>query len=105
MTIPTASTPRVVVRTLGEAVAETGLRFSTLSLTPAQVDLLQRHAEQLIRYLYLQGPPGTGKTVILFLGALSSLRQGWKVNSFDFCLKVELLLSLSESDRKIETGG
>ncbi|XP_076437877.1 uncharacterized protein LOC143277035 [Babylonia areolata] len=75
--IPTASPPRRVVRSAGQAVAETGLRFSSLSLTPTQVRLLDTRPEP--RFLYLLGPPGTGKTVVLVLKALQWAQQGRKV--------------------------
>ncbi|KAL8617805.1 hypothetical protein ACOMHN_044905 [Nucella lapillus] len=71
--IPTAGTPRKVVRTWGEAAAETGLICSSLALTPAQVALLISQPEP--RFLYLQGPPGTGKTVVLLLKALQWVQQ------------------------------
>ncbi|KAL8602586.1 hypothetical protein ACOMHN_017559 [Nucella lapillus] len=77
VTIPTAGTPRKVVRTLGEAAAETGLRFSSLALTPAQVALLFSQPQH--RFVHLQGPPGTGKTVVLLLKALQWLQQGRQV--------------------------
>ncbi|KAL8617820.1 hypothetical protein ACOMHN_044919 [Nucella lapillus] len=75
--IPTAGTPRKVVRTWGEAAAETGLICSSLALTPAQVALLISQPEP--RFLYLQGPPGTGKTVVLLLKALQWVQQGRQV--------------------------
>ncbi|KAL8582568.1 hypothetical protein ACOMHN_055578 [Nucella lapillus] len=75
--IPTASCPRKVVRSLGQAVAETGLIFSSLTLTLAQVALLTRQPEP--RFLHLQGPPGTGKTVVLLLKALQCARKGYQV--------------------------
>ncbi|KAL8597951.1 hypothetical protein ACOMHN_063847 [Nucella lapillus] len=75
--IPTASTPRKVVRTWGQAAAETGLICSSLVLTPAQVALLISQPEP--RFLHLQGPPGTGKTVVLLLKALQWVQQGRQV--------------------------
>ncbi|KAL8614939.1 hypothetical protein ACOMHN_049090 [Nucella lapillus] len=72
VTIPTAGTPRKVVRTLGEATAETGLRYSSLALTPDQVALL--NSQQEPQFVHLQGPPGTGKTVVLLLKALRWVR-------------------------------
>ncbi|KAL8590728.1 hypothetical protein ACOMHN_059953 [Nucella lapillus] len=77
VTIPTAGTPRKVVRTLGEATAETGLRYSSLALTPDQVALLKSQPEP--QFVHLQGPPGTGKTVVLLLKALHWVQQGRQV--------------------------
>ncbi|KAL8597213.1 hypothetical protein ACOMHN_051526 [Nucella lapillus] len=77
VTIPTAGTPRKVVRTLGEATAETGLRYSSLALTPDQVALLNSQPEP--QFVHLQGPPGTGKTVVLLLKALHWVQQGRQV--------------------------
>ena len=48
--------PRVEVRTVGEAVAELGLRLACLVLIPQQLDLMQRSPP----LAYLTGPPGTG---------------------------------------------
>ncbi|KAL8590741.1 hypothetical protein ACOMHN_061575 [Nucella lapillus] len=75
--IPTAGPPRKVVRTRGEAAAETGLRYSSLALTPAQVALLNSQPEP--QFVHLQGPPGTGKTMVLLLKALQWVRQGRQV--------------------------
>ncbi|KAL8602626.1 hypothetical protein ACOMHN_017362 [Nucella lapillus] len=77
VTIPTAGSPRKVVRTLGEATAETGLRYSSIALTPAQVALLNSQPEP--QFVHLQGPPGTAKTVVLLLKALQWVRQGRQV--------------------------
>ncbi|KAL8589182.1 hypothetical protein ACOMHN_052520 [Nucella lapillus] len=75
--IPTPSLPRKVLRSQSQAVAEAGLRFSALVLTPTQVGLLNQQPPP--RFLYLQGPPGTGKTVSLLLKAAQWARQGCQV--------------------------
>ncbi|KAL8610332.1 hypothetical protein ACOMHN_041146 [Nucella lapillus] len=75
--IPTATCPRRVLRTSGQAAAETGLRYSELTLTPSQVDLLDRKHEP--EFMYLHGPPGTGKTVVLVMKALQWSLQGKQV--------------------------
>ncbi|XP_076464371.1 uncharacterized protein LOC143296378 [Babylonia areolata] len=81
--VPTACPPhRKVIRSMGEAVAETGLRFSYLTLTPDQVKLLTAQPElpwQQFEHVYLQGPPGCGKTVVLVLKGLQWAQEGKKV--------------------------
>ncbi|XP_025091209.1 uncharacterized protein LOC112562280 isoform X1 [Pomacea canaliculata] len=69
-------TPRVEVRTEGEAVSETGERIARLTLTPDQVELLCRAPPRV----YITGPPGTGKTVVLVLMGLQWLREGHDVH-------------------------
>ena len=68
----TGGVPSKVVRSLGQAVAETGLQLSSLVLTPQQLDILDK---PLGLSLFLQGPPGTGKSVMLLLRG-SSLAMG-----------------------------
>ncbi|XP_076446982.1 uncharacterized protein LOC143284199 isoform X2 [Babylonia areolata] len=75
--IPTASPPCKVLRSMGQAVAETGLRFSSLTLTLKQVDILNTHPEPC--FVYVHGPPGTGKTVVLVLKAVQWAQRGQKV--------------------------
>ncbi|XP_070208594.1 early endosome antigen 1-like [Littorina saxatilis] len=62
-----------VLRTEGEAVAETGLIHSLLALYPDQVDLL---SDNTLCCVHLRGPPGTGKTIVLVLKAIQWLHQG-----------------------------
>ena len=56
---------------MGEAVSETGWRFSQVVLHPLQVDVL--HNSQ--PFVYLTGPPGTGKSLVLVLRALDLLSR------------------------------
>ena len=56
---------KVIIKTTGQSVAETGLQFSILALYPAQLLVLQSGE----RRVFLTGPPGTGKTVVLALRA------------------------------------
>ncbi|XP_070208404.1 uncharacterized protein [Littorina saxatilis] len=65
-----------LVRTEGEAAAETGTRFSHIMLTPQQVAV--HHSNQPL--IFLTGPPGVGKTVMLNLKGLDLLRQGLHVD-------------------------
>ncbi|KAK7091348.1 hypothetical protein V1264_009041 [Littorina saxatilis] len=66
-----------VVRTEGEAVAETGLIHSLLALYPDQVDLL---SDNTLCCVHLRGPPGTGKTIVLVIKAIQWLHQGHDVH-------------------------
>ncbi|XP_025101018.1 uncharacterized protein LOC112568122 isoform X2 [Pomacea canaliculata] len=75
VTVPCTSTPRLTVKTLGQAVSKTGVYFSQLTLFPEQVDLI--HSKEL--RVFLAGPPGTGKTVVLQLVALKWLRHNHDV--------------------------
>ncbi|KAK7091343.1 uncharacterized protein [Littorina saxatilis] len=78
MAKPGKYTPaRKVLRTEGEAVAETGLIHSLLALYPDQVDLL---SDNTLRCVHLRGPPGTGKTIVLVLKAIQWLHQGHDVH-------------------------
>ena len=74
--IPTLGTPRKVVRSEGQAVAETGLAVSSLALYPDQINILSKGPE---RQVFLLGPPGTGKTVVLLLKAMQWLNQSGDV--------------------------
>ncbi|XP_070209685.1 mediator of RNA polymerase II transcription subunit 12-like [Littorina saxatilis] len=78
MAKPGKYTPaRKVLRTEGEAVAETGLIHSLLALYPDQVDLL---SDNTLCCVHLRGPPGTGKTIVLVLKAIQWLHQGHDVH-------------------------
>ena len=68
--------PNKVLRTLGQAVAETGLILSTLILYPNQVDLLN---DNTLSSVHLYGPPGTGKTLVMVLKACQWLKLGLHV--------------------------
>ena len=59
------------IRTEGEAVSETGDRFTQFMLHPSQLSAL--HTSPPLAYL--TGPPGTGKTLLLILKGLEWLRQ------------------------------
>ena len=72
--------PRKVVRSEGQAVAETGLTISSLALYPYQVDILNKQS----RRVYLCGPPGSGKTIVLVLKAMQWLNQGKDVDVVSF---------------------
>ena len=76
MEVATPSPPQRVIRTEGEAVAETGLRVSSLALTPEQVTVLSRPDP----CVYLVAPPGCGKTLLLLLKARQWLQQGHHVH-------------------------
>ncbi|XP_070182182.1 uncharacterized protein [Littorina saxatilis] len=65
-----------LVRTEGEAAAETGTRFSHIMLTPQQVAV--QHSNQPL--IFLSGPPGVGKSVMIILKGLDLLRQGLHVD-------------------------
>ncbi|XP_070209288.1 uncharacterized protein [Littorina saxatilis] len=75
--IPTVSAPRKVLRTLGQAVAETGLIMSILTLHQEQVQLIN---DDCLNCVHLYGPPGTGKTVVIVLKASEWLQQGHDVH-------------------------
>ncbi|KAK7092750.1 uncharacterized protein [Littorina saxatilis] len=80
--VPTVTTPRRrVVRSTGQAAAETGLIMSCLALFPDQVALLNTPAPKV----FLWGPPGSGKTVILALKARQWLDQGEDVHVISTC--------------------
>ena len=85
----TPSPPQRVVRTEGEAVAEAGLRVSSLALTPQQVTVLSRPDP----CVYLQAPPGCGKTLLLLLKARQWLGQGHHVH----------VVSLSDGARAVSS--
>ena len=76
MEIPTVSTPHKVIKTAGQAVAETGLQFSILALYPSQL-LILRNAGDTV---FLTGPPGTGKSVVLALKGKQWLHEGKEVH-------------------------
>ena len=57
---------------MGQAVHETGKRFSTLILLPQQRDVLASEE----RLVYLVGPPGSGKTLLLILKGVQWVREG-----------------------------
>ena len=58
-------------RTLGEAVSETGRRFTHMVLHPRQVGVIH----QSLPLVFLTGPPGVGKSLVLVIRALVLLRQ------------------------------
>ncbi|XP_076439248.1 uncharacterized protein LOC143278101 [Babylonia areolata] len=69
--VPTVTPPRRALRTHADAVAETGERWSALSLYPDQIDILEENDP----CAFLHGPPGTGKTLLLVLRAMQWIRQ------------------------------
>ncbi|XP_025100505.1 uncharacterized protein LOC112567860 [Pomacea canaliculata] len=73
--VPCLCEPRLCVKTLGQAVSETGRRYALLTLFPEQVDLLTLQPPRV----FLAGPPGTGKTVVLVVIAMHWLRCGHDV--------------------------
>ena len=87
--VATPSPPRKVVRTMGEAVSETGLRVSSLVLTPQQVTVLSRPHP----CVYLHAPPGCGKTLLLLLKAKQWVNQGHHVH----------VVSLSDEARAVSS--
>ena len=66
----------VELRTEGQAVSETGKRFThQLVLHPTQVDILHQDEPRV----FLFGPPGTGKSILLVLKALKWLQENRQV--------------------------
>ena len=86
--------PRKVVKTQGQAIAETGLILSTLTLLPYQVDLLN---DKSLALVHLWGPPGTGKTVVLVLKASGWLREGLDVDILSINSESRAISILMES--------
>ena len=84
MDIPTATTPRKVIRTEAQAIAETGLRMSSLALYPRQVELLgdAQDLQDLCQpdQAHLYGGPGTGKSVCLALRGMQWMQRGEDVD-------------------------
>ena len=81
-----------LLRTEGQAAAETGLVMATLALYPDQVDILN---DASLHSVHLHGPPGTGKTVLLTLKASQWLHLGRHVHVVsvaDSCRAVSLLI-------------
>ncbi|XP_025114207.1 uncharacterized protein LOC112576146 isoform X2 [Pomacea canaliculata] len=75
VTVPCTSSPRVSVKTLGQAVKCTGVCYSEIGLFPEQTNLLSTRPPRL----FVTGPPGTGKTVVLLLMATEWLHRREKV--------------------------
>ncbi|XP_025112758.1 uncharacterized protein LOC112575254 [Pomacea canaliculata] len=76
VTILCTSSPRLCVKTLGQAVSWTGECYTALiTLFPEQVDLLNTAPLRV----FVAGPPGTGKTVVLLLMGTEWLRCGHDV--------------------------
>ena len=90
------------MRTLGQAVAETGLRVSSLVLYPYQIALLNNSS---LPRLFLWGPPGTGKTVVLTLKATQWLKQGRDVHLVGVCHEGRAVVTLIEQQLSIMTLG
>ena len=85
--------PTKVVKTQSQAIAETGLILSTLTLFPYQVDLLNKSLTRV----HLWGPPGTGKTVVLVLKASGWLREGLDVDILSINSESRAISILMES--------
>ncbi|XP_025112489.1 uncharacterized protein LOC112575119 [Pomacea canaliculata] len=76
VTVPCTSTPRLSVKTLGQAVSHTGECYTAqIKLFPEQIDLLKTTFSRL----FIAGPPGTGKSVVLLLMGIEWLRCGHHV--------------------------
>ena len=99
-----------VLRTLGQAVAETGLVLSVLTLFPDQVRLLN---DDTLRLVHLYGPPGTGKTLVMVLKGCQWLKQGLDVQvlvarkdgrAVSFLIEEQLRQVLDSSD-PVAAGG
>ena len=71
-------------------MAETGLRVSSLVLTPQQVTVLSRPHP----CVYLVAPPGCGKTLLLLLKARQWLGQGHHVHVVSLSPKARAVSSL-----------
>ncbi|XP_025111877.1 uncharacterized protein LOC112574797 [Pomacea canaliculata] len=75
VTMPCISSPRLNVKTLGQAVLHAGECYVQMALFQEQVELLT----QAMPRVFVNGPPGTGKTVVLLLKGSEWLLQGKKV--------------------------
>ncbi|KAL8560554.1 hypothetical protein ACOMHN_018954 [Nucella lapillus] len=69
----TGHLPRKEVRTLGQAISETGDRFASLLLLPRHREVLEGPDHRL---LHLAGPPGAGQTLVLVLKGAQWAREG-----------------------------
>lgn len=77
MTVPCTSSPRLDVKTLGQAVSWTGECYTAqITLFPEQIDLLNRDPS----LVFVAGPPGTGKSVALLLKGIQWLQDGHDVH-------------------------
>lgn len=77
MTVPCTSSPRLDVKTLGQAVSWTGECYTAqITLFPEQIDLLNRDPS----LVFVAGPPGTGKSVALLLKGIQWLKDGHDVH-------------------------
>ncbi|XP_025104843.1 uncharacterized protein LOC112570549 [Pomacea canaliculata] len=72
----TQTTPRVEVRTTGQAVSEVGRRVADIVLLPEQAALL---ADTSCNRVCLTGPMGSGKTLLLQLKGRQWLAEGRRV--------------------------
>lgn len=69
--------PRLELRTQGDAIAEVGDRMTKIVLLPEQVNLLNDNTKSQV---FLAGPPGTGKTILLLMKGLTCLQTEHEVH-------------------------
>ncbi|KAK7100621.1 hypothetical protein V1264_023541 [Littorina saxatilis] len=72
VTVWTSEQQRAIVRTLGQAVHETGRRFTAAVLFPQHIEVL----DSIDKYVYINGSPGSGKTMVLTVKGLQWVKAG-----------------------------